>query len=154
MIIACTHCSSAIRVQAEEHSAKLLVGDKSDFWPDKYPCYHCGQKVRAFLDPEIAAEALAALDVVDLTAEETFAAIMGLGVPDEQTCCEEVVVPLFEKYGLGVKGRQIRNSLRYCLEYIEFPDGTRLHLAASPQGATAYRIAKRHSYVKEALDED
>lgn len=153
MIIACTSCSSAIRVQAEEHSAQVLVGNKSDFWPDKYPCYRCGAHVAALMDPEISAEALVALDIVDLTPDETFSALMGLGVPEEQTCCAEVVVPLFEKYGLSVKGRQVRNAMRYCLEYIEFPDGTRLHLAASPQGATAYRVVKPHSYVKGLLSE-
>lgn len=147
MIVVCTDCSAALRIQTEDAAAKLLVGDKSDFWPDKYPCYKCGARSVGYLDPEVALEALSAMSIVDLTHEEAYAAMLGLGLPDERTCCEEVLVPLFAASGLKVKGRQIRNTTRYCVDSIEFPDGTKIHLAASPQGATVYRIVAKHSYV-------
>jgi hypothetical protein len=37
---------------------------------------------------------------------------------------------------------------RFFLDSIELPDGTKLHLGASPQGACIYRITKPHSYAR------
>lgn len=143
-------CGHALRVNGEVQDVDLLVGKRSDFWPNKYTCFHCDAPATGFLTPEVSPEVLAMLVVVDVTAEEAFAALNGMGVPDERTCCAEVVIPYFEEQGLKVKGRQPRGVSRFILEEIEFPDGTKMFLAPSPQGATIYRITKKHSYVEKS----
>lgn len=149
--VVCTVCNAALRVTGDMSEVDMLVGTRSEFWPDRYICFACGQPARSFLSPEVSAAVLAQLHIVDVNAQEAFAALNGLGVPDERTCCEEVVLPLFERQGIKVKGRQIRGARRYCVDELEFPDGTRLYLGASPQGALIYRVTKAHSYV-EASD--
>jgi len=140
-------CGNVLRVSGEVRDVDQLVGKSSDFWPNKYTCFHCGAPAQGFLTPEVAIEVLEMLTVTDVTAEEAFAALMGMGVPEERTCCAEVVLPYFEKQGLKVKGKQPRGVQRFIVDEIEFPDGTTMYLAPSPQGATIYRITKAHSYV-------
>lgn len=125
----------------------MLVGQRSEYWPDKYPCYSCEAQAHGCLVPEVSEAAMAKLIITDVTPQEAFSALNGLGTPEEGTCCEEVVVPLFTQLGIVVKGRRTRGT-RYLIDELTFPDGTRLFLGASPQGAVAYRVAKKHSYVK------
>lgn len=146
-------CGHALRVSGEVRDVDVLVGQHSDYWPDRYTCFHCGGPANGFLTPECAPEVMAMLVVVDVTADEAFAALNGMGVPEERTCCAEVVLPYFEKQGLKIKGKQPRGTQRYIIDEIEFPDGTRMYLAPSPQGATIYRIRKPHSYV-QAMEPD
>lgn len=154
IFIACDSCCSALRVTGDVSEVDQLVGQRSEYWPDKYKCYSCGADAVGFLTPEVSALAMAKLHVVDVTAQEAFAALNGLGVPSERTCCEEVIRPLFEAQGLTVRGRTFRGQPRMCLDEIVFPDGTRLFLGASPQGAVIYRITKPHSYAAAAEAND
>lgn len=127
----------------------MLVGQRSDFWPDRYPCYSCKQLASGHLLAEVDPQILATLsEVVDVTAPEAYAALHGLGLPSEQTCCAETVLPLFEQAGVQVVGGQVKGRTRFIIEELVFSDGTRLCLGSSPQGAVVYRIVRAHSYVK------
>jgi hypothetical protein len=91
--------------------------------------------------------------VVTVDPQEAFAALSGLGVKDERTCCTEVIEPLFAEHGIKAHGRQLEGTVRYYLDSLEFKDGTRLHFAPSPHGAVIYRVTKGgHSYLKEVPD--
>lgn len=148
ILIACTHCRKALRVTGELDELEPLVGQRSEYWPDKYPCYCCGGTAAGFLVPEISEAAHASLSITDVTPQEAFAALNGLGLPDERTCCAEVVEPFFEKQGIKVHGFQPRGTMRYLVSELEFPDGTKMFFGTSPQGALIYRITKKHSYLK------
>lgn len=146
--IVCIDCKKAIRVVGEVSEVDQLLGQRSEYWPDKYPCFSCGQLVMGYLTPEVSSVAFAELQVYDLPVTEAFAALNGLGLPEERTCCADVVVPLLESVGLKVRGKEYRGLARYFIDELELPDGTRLFLGASPQGAAVYRVTKPHSYRK------
>lgn len=146
--VVCTTCKKALHVVGEMSEVDQLVGQRSDFWPDKYICFSCGGAATGFLTPEISAAALNELDIYNLTPQEAFAALNGLGIPEERVCCAEVIVPALEALGLKVKGKEFRGMARYFLDELELPDGTKFFFGASPQGAAIYRITKPHSYRK------
>lgn len=147
IVIACSKCSHALRVNGEVRDVDSLVGQGSEYWPDKYICYNCGGNASGFLTPEVSPLAMQALVITDVNSDEAFAALNGLGIPSERTCCEEVILPYFEAVGIQVKGKQLRGQTRYILEELTFPDGTRMQIGPSPQGAVVYRLVKPHSYV-------
>jgi hypothetical protein len=153
MIIACLKCRAAIRILGDDAQTRLLVGTQSDYWPDNFPCYRCGGKAEGFLEPEVAADALLTLEILDLTADEAFAALNGLGVPEEQNCCAEVIEELFQEHGIKVAGRQQRGVTRYYVDYLELKDGRKVYLGPSPQGVAVYRITKPFSYAQNVLQE-
>ena len=146
--VVCTACNHAVHVIGEVSEVDMLVGQRSDFWPDKYKCWDCGTNMEGFLTPEISAAVLNKLFIYELTAHEAFAAFMGLGLPQERVVEADTVLELFEKVGLKVKGKSYRGEQRYFIDAIEFPNGMKLHLAASPHGAAVYRITKPHSYTR------
>lgn len=146
--IVCTSCKHCIHVIGEMSEVDLLVGQRSDFWPDKYKCWACGKYMEGFLAPEISYAVLNELFIYELSPNETFAALMGLGLPEERAVDADTILELFEKVGLKVKGKAYRGQSRYFIDEIEFPNGMKLHLGASPQGAAVYRITKPHSYTR------
>lgn len=152
MIIVCSACGMGLRVQGDPEEILYLLGEKSDFWPDKYPCPTCAAKCKAFLECEIDTPALALMTMIDLTPQEAYAALFGLGLPEERSCCAEVVEALFKEHGIVAKGRQHHGVLRYYLDELTLKDGTRFFLAPSPYGAVIYRVSKPHSYTKEMTD--
>jgi hypothetical protein len=85
----------------------------------------------------------------DITPQEAFAALNGLGFPPERDCGETAVRQAFASKITDVGVRQIRGANRSALEWIQFEDGTRLYVASSPHGAVVYRLAKRFSYVEQ-----
>lgn len=145
--VACTKCPCAIRVIGDATEISTLVGAQSSFHPDAYVCYSCGEKAACVLSPEVSALAERNMCVHELTPQEAFAALNGMGVPEEATCCAEVLVPMFASVGIKVTGRQMPNTTRYAVDSLTFPDGRTVHLAASVVGALAYRITHKHSYV-------
>lgn len=124
-----------------------LVGERSEFWPDKHKCFNCDCSVIYCLTMEVSPVALAAMDVHDLTPQETYAALNGFGLPEERTCCPEVILPLFQAVGVSVKGSRI-NTGTYRVEELTFPDGTTLFLAPAAVGAVIYRVRKKSSYAE------
>lgn len=149
--IACTHCGHALRVTGDLDEVRMLVGSDSEYWPDKYLCFNCNEPCSGFISPEVSPSALQQMVVVDVTPQEAFAALNGIGVPAERTVCEEVVVPLFEAQGIRVRGSQVRGAARYHIDSLIFPDGTTLHIGSAPAGPVVYRITKLHSYTNSEL---
>ena len=144
--IVCLPCNHAISVIGEVTEVDTLVGQRSDFWPDKYTCFTCGGSMEAVLTPEVSSFAYSKLFIYELGPHETFAALMGLGLPEERVVEADTVQQLFKQAGLAVKGKSYRGQHRFFIDEIQVPDGTKLHLGASPQGAAVYRSTKPHSY--------
>lgn len=148
----CKHglCVSPGDMHGRLSEAEALLGHGSEFYPDKYPCWHCKEKMAEFVAVADVA-ALRLINIHDVSPQEAMAAIHGLGLPDEQDCSAAAVERLFEGQKVTrVFATSIRNSHRSILKVIEFADGSKLHLGSSAFGATVYRISKPHSYV-EAL---
>lgn len=146
--IVCFACKHAISVIGDVAEVDNLVGQRSDLWPDKYRCWACEGKMEAVLTPEVSTAAYGQLSIYELGPQETYAALMGLGMPDERAVDPVTIAQLFEQAGLKVRGKSYRGVPRFFVDSIEFPDGTKLHLAASPQGAAVYRITRPHSYAR------
>ncbi len=146
--IVCTACKLALNVVGEMSEVAQLVGQQSEFWQDRYTCFQCNGSAQGFLTAEVSAPAMRELQVYSVSATEAFAAMLGLGLPEERNCCSDVIVPLLEAVGVKVHGKESRGVQRFYLDAIELPDGTKLHLGASPQGACIYRITKPHSYAR------
>ena len=146
--IVCTHCKHALHATGEVSEVNQLVGQQSDFWPDKYRCWECDRYMEGFLTPEVSSAVANELTIIEVTAQEAFAALNGLGLPQERVVDPDTVLELFETVGLKVKGKSYRGQHRYFIDEIVFPNGVKLHLGASPQGAAVYRIVKPHSYAR------
>lgn len=153
ILIACSHCSHALRVTGDPSEIDYLLGAQSDFWPDRHTCFNCGKGAGYFLVAEVAAAAMALMTIVDLNPQEAFASLTGFGLPDERTCCSEVVLPYFQQLGITVKGSQPRGMSIFRVEELTFPDGTTMFLAPSAMGAVIYRVKKPHSYAAGVSDE-
>jgi hypothetical protein len=151
ILIVCRKCGCGLRISpgqvGDVSESENLFGRGSTLYPDKYPCFRCEQPSEFV--PAAEAEALRAIELFDVTPQEALAAMNGLGLPSEQDCSASAVVELFTKPVRRVHARPIRNSHRCLLDHIEFEDGTKLYLGSSAHGATVYRIARPHSYVKE-----
>lgn len=151
--IVCTKCNLAIRTVGEFNEIQHLLAEKSEWYPDKYPCPAVECDGRAEYTESIAADAYQALDIHDLTPQEAFAAYYGLGLPEEQECGPLAVDKAFEQKVSKVNARLIRGSNRSVIDSIEFEDGSVMYLGSSAAGALVYRIAKRRSFVEEVLNE-
>jgi hypothetical protein len=157
IIIACTSCSFAMRVEASsEMEISGLVGDLSEFYPDKYPCpgEGCKEMARAFAPGEISLRAAEQLKIIEVTAPEAFAALYGLGLPKERSCYLDEVRAMFS---VGVKklaGKDLPGTTRCMIDHIELNDGTKVYLGASAEGATIYRVTRQVSYVENVEKTD
>lgn len=154
IIIICIKCSSAIRVLGEESELQQLVGEQCDWYPMNYPCWRedCDGVARYCQRAEV--EAMQRLDVRDLTPHEAFLALHQMGMPEDRDCSAAAVRELLQGNKIvGVTTRQIRGSHRCTIDVINMEDGTRVYLAAGPEGAIVYRISKPHSYTQEVLHE-
>jgi len=153
MLIACRAegCTLLVRVSpGAEGELESLLGPSSELYPDKFPCPRCNAHMEVVL--AIESTDLALLDVVDLSPPEALAAFSGLGFPEERECGPASVRALMSGATVkSVKVRQVKNSHRSIIEFIELADGTRLFLGSSSHGATVYRIAAPPAYAKEAL---
>ncbi len=148
MIFIVCHSGHALRVSPAPELADLLVA--SDWYPDKYPCPRCGSMMSLF--ENVDTQSIPQLDIVDVTPQEALAAFSGLGLPSEQDCSAAAVEKALNGATVArVVVRQIRNSHRSIVDFIELEGGTRVYLASSSLGATVYRIALKHSYAEEAL---
>jgi hypothetical protein len=153
-LIPCLACGVALRVMGDAGEIEGLVGPRSDFWPDRFPCPTCGALASAVT--EIAAEprALARMRLVDLTPHEAFAALQGFGLPHERACTRaEVEALLREQPVRRVGGSDVPGASRCCIEHLELWDGTRVHFGASAQGAVVFRVTRPPSYAERVLHE-
>jgi hypothetical protein len=150
IVVCCNVCRLALRVIGEPAEIAPLVGTQSTFWPDKYPCPHCGYWAIGRVESTLSVEDLASFRVLDLGAAELFAALNGLGLPDEKACSLAVIVALFKEQPVRrVVGVDVPGTERCVLYYFELWDGTRIHLGASPEGAVVYRNVPPQSYVEK-----
>lgn len=155
--IVCTNCNTAMRVEAaDELELQSLVGDLSDFYPDKYPCTRTGCKSmgRLFGPTDISQRAMAQLTIIDVTPQEAFAALNGLGFPKERSCYLEDVRAMLQVGVKRVVGRDIPGTTRCIIDHFELNDGTVVHLGASSEGATVYRVTRPPAYVKGVENSD
>lgn len=148
VIVVCLPCSTAFRVAGAPEELAHLVGEQSDFWPNKFPCPLCGVLTEGMRDSDIAEAARAALRFRELTPQEAFAAFHGLGLPEERPCTGGVVSELLRSSPVRrVVGKDIPGTTRFMLDHIELWDGTKLFFGAGREGAMVYKISKPQSYV-------
>jgi hypothetical protein len=159
IIVTCLPCELAIRVMPTNigqsstmRELEELVGQKSDFWPDKFPCPACGKHATGMREREADARVLALMTLRDVTPQEAFAAFNGLGFPDEQKCSlGEVEALLREQPVKKIIGSNVTGAQRTIIDSLELWDGTKVHFAAAAEGAVIYRITRPISYTRQAL---
>ncbi len=150
ILVTCTACRLALRVLGDVEEISLLVGERSDFWPSKYTCPRCEGPAKGQPEDALLPSELLPFELRDLSAQELFAALNGLGLPDEQACSAEVVGTLLRETPIRrVRIRDVPGSPRSILEQLELWDGTRLYFGASPAGAIVYRNVPAQSYVEK-----
>jgi len=157
LLVSCHHCLTIVRVMPDLNAQDdliSLVGEGSEFWPDKYKCISCDQPCVGMDEAAVDNATLMKMKVRDLKPREFFAALHGLGTPDEMVCDLPTVRELLiEKKIKQVRGYTVRGTTRTCLHELELEDGTRLYFGSSPQGALVFRIARPISYTQKVLEE-
>lgn len=148
--IACTYTEcdfvAAITPSADEE-VDYLIGPKSDWYPDRYPCPKCGERCAYCARLEGKDR-----PTVTLTVREAFIAFSGAGLPDEQECSATRVEKLLYEHPISkVYTRHISGTNRCTLDRLELNDGTVLHLGSSSHGACVYRISGPPQFTKYAL---
>lgn len=153
MMLVCLSCAFALRVLHMNDGERALVGKGSDFWPDGYECPCCGKKAQVLWEDEVASDARARLSIRDVTSQELFLALHGMGLPEERACSIEAVTELLKEHPIRkVYGHTVSGTGRSCLTCLELWDGSKVYLGSSSVGAIVYRISRPHSYV-QALEE-
>ena len=150
IVVTCPDCSLAIRVMpthaaqpAAIRELRELVGDKSEFWPNKFPCPRCEKECVGLSESLVDDRVYALLTLRDLTPAEAFAAFKGMGLPEEQRCSMAAVSELFKEQPVRkIIGSDVEGQERIVLDTIELWDGTKVHFGASPAGAVIYRIVR------------
>lgn len=147
LYLVCPNCKVGLRISPGEEGEleSLFEIDPRGLGLKAYTCFRCELEMAS-----LSLEHPNGVELFDVNPKEAFAAINGLGLPHEQECTSAAVTKLCNGAEVSyVKARQLRNSHRCIVEFIEFESGTRVYLGASAEGAVVYRVAKRHSYAKE-----
>lgn len=149
--IICTECNTAVRVSGDHEEVNHLFGElNTDWYPNNYPCPNTDCTEKAKLLDSVDSAALKMLDVYDLTVHEAYAALHGLGLPEERDCGPSAVrEQLLNNKVVEVDARLIKGSNRSVVYKLIMENGTVLFLGSSPYGATVYRIAKARSAVEQ-----
>ncbi len=148
------HCYTAIRVIGDPSQIVTLVGSNSEWWPNKYTCVVCDKLCEAIAESDAEPAALDKMKVRDLEPEEYYAALHGLGTPDEMTCDAATVRELLTKPIKKIMGHTVPNTQRFLLEYLEVDGGVKLYFGAGAQGAVIYRIVRPTSYTDRVLNDE
>ena len=152
ILVVCRSCGKGLRISPGHVSddmsqAFAMFGPGSDMYPDRFPCFSCEGKAELVMHAD--SMAVSALELHDVTPDEAVAAFHGLGLPEEQECSAAAVNgKLVNAQITKVQVRQIRNSHRSVLDWIQLSDGTRLYLGASSHGAVVYRISTIQKYAE------
>jgi hypothetical protein len=150
ILVICQPCSLCMRIMGSSEQITHLVGEQSDYWPNKFPCPRCEKPCAGYLELSVDPRTLNQVELVELNAEEAFAAFNGLGFPKEGDCRTEVLEALLREQPVRkIAGRDVFGTTRCLVEYIELWDGTRLYFGAGSEGAVVYRIVKPQSYVRK-----
>lgn len=163
IVVVCLPCELALRIMparaADANSdaeLETLVGRRSAYWPDKYPCPGCTKPATGMRETQADPRVLQVMKLHDLTPLEAYAAFHGLGLPGEQACTFEMIQELLLTHPVRrVVGRTIADTApaRSVIDHIELWDGTRVHLAAGLEGAVVYRVVRPTSYAAAVLTE-
>lgn len=147
MITHCIRCALAIRVLDVGEEVDILIGERSDFWPVRYPCPECGRNTKPVSEESIPKTS----QVMDLTAKEAFIAYSGVGLPKQRKfSAEDIETKLKETPVRSVHGSPVDGEAgRYLIEHLELWDGTKVYFGSSPLGAVIYRVAPPNSYAEE-----
>jgi hypothetical protein len=94
------------------------------------------------------------LNIRDLEVQEMFQALHGMGLPEERVCTHDVVQDLLLNHKIRtVAGYDVPGTKRFCIEWIEFENGTKAYFGASAHGALIYRIANPINHTQTVLKE-
>lgn len=139
--LVCTACKEALRVSpGEPGEAEALLSEELKCWT----CHGPLEPVTC-VQPQAASK----LQCHDVTPQEAYAVLYGLGLPSERDCSAAAVSLLLEqRHVVKAHTTQIRGSHRCVVDHLELDDGTKVYFGASAHGATVYRVAKKHSYVE------
>jgi hypothetical protein len=153
--LACLECRLALRTSSEKHDeVNFLIGMYSEWYPDRYPCPRSECKGKMTLTDAIAADELEYLEMHDVTPQEAFQALQGMGLPSEKACTVEGVRAAFAQRVIELDVAPVPGTQRVLLRSLKVEDGTRLFVASSPFGAVVYRIAPPRSVTREVLSEN
>lgn len=143
--VPCRACRKGLRISpGSEGEAEHLFGPTSEYYPDKYPCPHCGMPCTLSTLP------VEGVVMLDVSPVEAFVAFHGIGLPDEHDCGTTAVeAALLGKRIKRVETRHINNSHRCAIDHVEFEDGSKMYFGASMLGATVYRISHPASYAEK-----
>jgi hypothetical protein len=154
IVVFCQRCLLTIRVMGSSDEIQQLVGEGSEFWPDQYPCPRCPQKATGSLEHDVLSSELERLHVRDLTAQEAFAAFLGLGLPDERHCTREAIADLLREQPIRrIEAKNIEGVERCCIYHLELWDGTKVYFGAGAGGAVIYRVSPPFSYTENVSNE-
>jgi hypothetical protein len=141
IVVVCLLCSLGFRVKGADTS--VLLGPESDLWPDGFTCPGCSQPARGYLENEISEALFRVLQIRDLTPIEGFSTLVaGVGLPEDRECRKDVIEGLLQEYKIKVVGKDIPNTPRFSIDFMELLDGTRLYFGSSGHGAIIYRVSK------------
>jgi hypothetical protein len=151
--LACTKCFVALRMSGEFGEMDFLVGMKSDWYPDRYPCPTSGCGGTMTLTDVIDSKDVEKLRIYDLSPQEAFQALHGMGLPKERECSAELVLEtLVGGKVTAVDIQDLAGSNRSVIHSLVLESGHRLYLGSSPFGAVVYRVAPPRSHVQELED--
>lgn len=151
--LACLECHLALRTCGEPVEVDFLVGMKSEWYPDRYPCPRSECKGLMTLTDVMDPQVLPLLEIHDVSPQECFQALKGMGLPKERECgVLETIEAIKDKRVVGMDLYRLANDKRAVLTSILMEDGTRIYLGSSPQGALVYRIAIPYSKATEVLN--
>lgn len=154
MIFTCTRCRTVFRVFGDPLVVAYLVGKDSEFWPDRYRCPSCRSSLLPSEEKDVMPELLASPKIVHLEAEEAYAALMGIGLPEERKATLEAVRSVSVGHKVEAMGLEpVPNIDRTSVTWIRFDNGHTLYFAGGGAGAVIYRVKKPTSYV-EQLDRE
>jgi hypothetical protein len=152
--LACLECRLALRTSSESHDeVNFLIGMYSEWYPDRYPCPRFGCNGKMTLTDTIASSELALLEMHDVTPQEAFQALQGMGLPAEKECHPDDVRAFFAQPIKAVEVSPLPGTTRSVVRSFIAADGTRLFIGSSPFGAVVYRIAPPRSAAREVLNE-
>jgi len=154
ILILCTStaCQARFRVLGDPLEVATLVGQESEFWRSGYRCPVCEAKCECVSENEVNVASLG--PVRDLEAAEMFQALHGVGLPEELVCTQKSVTDLLLQHRVvRVGGHEVRNTSRYCIEWLDLESGHRIFFAASSHGALIYRIRQPINRVNQVLEE-
>lgn len=140
----CTSCCFAARVLDDPAN---MLGPTSDTWAGS-TCPRCESTstLVGTFERDVDTLLTAKLRITDLTDVECFNMLHGGGLPEEGVAPPELVrAALVASPVESVGVESIPGTMRTVITHLILRDGTRLYLAASPQGALVYRLARRES---------